>query len=40
MFWMITVDLVVDHRQGRGLCFPFADNGALMEEEFQRTLLS
>jgi PAS domain S-box-containing protein len=36
--WMIIIHLLVDHREGRGLCFPFADSSALMEEEFQRTL--
>lgn len=38
MFWMIIIHLVVDHLEGRGLCFPFADNITLMEEVFQRTL--
>jgi len=38
MFWMIIIHLVVDHCEGRGLCFSFADNSALMEEEFPRTL--
>lgn len=38
MFWVMTIQFVVDHLEGRRLYFPFADNSALMEEEFQRTL--
>ena len=38
MLWTIIIHLVLDHLEGRRSCFPFADNSALMEEAFQRTL--